>query len=71
MLSSEINERPAMSAAELRAELGRHCITRKQVAEALGFTPEYIKKILREKRKAPQVRKQITDYIYKIKEKAA
>lgn len=50
-------------AAELRAELARRNITRREVAEALGLSYNYVKKILSGERNAELRREQIASYI--------
>jgi transcriptional regulator with XRE-family HTH domain len=49
--------------ANLRAEMARERITRREVASALGLSYDYILKILSGSRKAPERGVQIHEYI--------
>lgn len=49
--------------ADLRAEMARERITRREVANALGLSYDYIIRILAGSRKAPERRAQIHEYI--------
>lgn len=52
-----------LSSADLRAEMARERITRREVASALGLSYDYILRILSGSRKAPERRVQIHNYI--------
>ncbi|MCB5287726.1 MAG: hypothetical protein LHW64_07965 [Candidatus Cloacimonetes bacterium] len=52
-----------MTAEEIRMELARRRMTRVELAEALGMTADYVRKILREERKAGEQRARISKYL--------
>lgn len=52
-----------IEAGDLRAALGRHRITRSSVARALGYSEDYINKIVNDKRRAEARRAEILEYI--------
>lgn len=52
-----------IESADLRAEAARHNVTRVEIAKAIGVSCEYVKMILSDKRKAPERRVQIHQYI--------
>ena len=63
-----INERYEMArtkieAGDLRAALGRHRITRRQVARALNLSEDYIRRIVNDGRSAQARRAEIMEYI--------
>lgn len=54
--------RQIMSAAEIRAELARRRMTRKELAQVLGVSTDYVTRIARGERTAEARRAQITQY---------
>lgn len=52
-----------IESADLRAEAARHRVTRGEIAKALGVSYEYVQMIFADKRKAPERRAQIQEYI--------
>jgi len=52
-----------LTAEEIRMELARRRMTRVELAEVLGMTADYVRKILREERKAGEQRARISKYL--------
>ncbi len=59
-----MSRKKVLTAAKIRAEIASRQITRRSLAKTLGWSEDYIKKILQGRRTAEAVRRQITDYLY-------
>jgi transcriptional regulator with XRE-family HTH domain len=52
-----------MTAEEIRMELARRRMTRRELAAHLGVSADYVQKILREDRKAEGQRERISEFL--------
>lgn len=58
-----------LAADEIRAEIARRNMTRKDLAQATGISYSYLLRILQGRRHAPKLRAKIADYLSRTTKK--